>query len=311
MKNGRLLPCVTGLAVAIILPAAASAEEEGGWSLEGSTLDLGLGYQFDDAFFFGRYSGRTDKGPYVIADADIVARSNDRQRLDIQAYDLGLDSRYIDVDYTGSSGYRLFLEYDQIPNNLFDDAQTPFVEAAPNRLVLPERPVEPPGGGNGQGPGDGTGDGDGPGGGQGPGDGTGGGGGPVTPRPNASAAVHSNRRRRDSSTGPDPTRRSDSGIRSAGTPLRRSSIAGSEDSSRGRTTAPPDSRCDVTLGWLCREATMITRPGSTPARNLSASGSSMPMQTGPVVASMATRSASRRVRREVLAGASTTAVTET
>ena len=178
MKNGRLLPCVTGLAVAIILPAAASADEEAGWSLDGSTFDLGLGYQFDDAFFFGRYSGRTDKGPYVIADADIVARSNDRQRLDIQAYDLGLDSRYIDVDYTGSSGYRLFLEYDQIPNNLFDDAQTPFVEAAPNRLVLPERPVEPPGGGNGQGPGDGTGDGDGPGGGQGPGDGTGGGGGP-------------------------------------------------------------------------------------------------------------------------------------
>ena len=178
MKNGRLLPCITGLAVAISLPAAASADEEWGWSLEGSTLDLGLGYQFDDAFFFGRYSGRTDKGPYVIADADIVARGDDRQRLDIRAYDLGLDSRYVGVDYTGSSGYRLFLEYDQIPNNLFDDAQTPFLEAAPNRLVLPQSPVEPPDGGNGQGPGDGTGDGDGPGDGQGPGDGTGDGDGP-------------------------------------------------------------------------------------------------------------------------------------
>ena len=119
--------------------APATAEE---WDFSGSTAELGLGYVEDDAFRFGRDTGLTDEGAFVIGNLDVEGWDSTDHRLKLQADDLGLDSRFLRLDYGRAADYRLFLEYDGIPHNLFDTAQTPFISGDGADLELPSDWVE-------------------------------------------------------------------------------------------------------------------------------------------------------------------------
>jgi MtrB/PioB family decaheme-associated outer membrane protein len=126
---------VSGLLVfSAALSGGAVAEE---WDFSGSTAELGLGYLDEDAFRFGRFTGLTDKGVYVIGNADVEGWTDEGRLLRFDAADIGLSSRYLRLDYGEIANYRLFLEYDGIPNNLFDTAQTPFVGSGGDILALP------------------------------------------------------------------------------------------------------------------------------------------------------------------------------
>ena len=122
------------LVLAVAVPAAAAADE---WDFSASTAELGVGYVEDDAFRFGRYTGLTDEGPFVIAGADAEGWTDAGRRLQLEAENLGLDSRYLRLDYGQVGRYNLYLEYDQIPNNLFDTAETPFDRSDRDDLALP------------------------------------------------------------------------------------------------------------------------------------------------------------------------------
>lgn len=127
---------VSGLLVlaAAVSTSALAAEE---WDFSGSAAELGVGYVEDDAFRFGRYTGLDDDGAFVIGGANAAGWTDSGRRLEVEATNLGLDSRYLRLDYGKVGQYDLYLEYDQIPNNLFDTAQTPFDRSDRDDLTLP------------------------------------------------------------------------------------------------------------------------------------------------------------------------------
>ena len=126
---------ISGLLVLATAVSAAVAADE--WDFTGSTAELGVGYVEDDSFRFGRYTGLTEKGPFLIGNADAEGWTDAGRRLQLEATNVGLDSRYLRLDYGQVGQYNLYLEYDQIPNNLFDTARTPFNRSDRNDLTLP------------------------------------------------------------------------------------------------------------------------------------------------------------------------------
>ncbi|MDN5934921.1 MAG: MtrB/PioB family outer membrane beta-barrel protein, partial [Nitrosospira sp.] len=59
-----------------------------------STVDLGVGYLFNDGARFGQYSGMRDAGPYGLINADILNRSDATGTwFKLRGRNLGLDNR--------------------------------------------------------------------------------------------------------------------------------------------------------------------------------------------------------------------------
>ena len=149
MKNRSLL---LSLAVASCLTAAGAAAEDpaapdtSAWKCskcefqgEGyqSDVELGGGYLDDSSAKFGDYTGLTDKGGYVVADAEGEYTSESGYGLAYQMTDLGLDSRAIDVEGGKQGAYEFGLFYDRVPVSIWDTTETPFEHVGSRSLVLP------------------------------------------------------------------------------------------------------------------------------------------------------------------------------
>ena len=100
-------------------------------------VDAGVGYLSDDSFKFGEYTGLTDKGAYLIGDAQYRYRGKDARYLDLDARNLGLDSRSIEVEGGKQGKYELSLEYYELPHFISDSAVTPFLGSGGDVLSLP------------------------------------------------------------------------------------------------------------------------------------------------------------------------------
>ena len=91
---------------------------------------FGVYYLDGDAYRYGKYSGMTDKGFYLMADFLLDRRpdpsSDDTVRWNLQGWRLGLDSRRLKFDYREQGTQRFSFDYREIPNNRFDDGQTPY-----------------------------------------------------------------------------------------------------------------------------------------------------------------------------------------
>lgn len=107
-------------------------EPEEGYSGE---VELGLGYLSDDSFKFGEYTGLTDKGGYLIGNAQVRYQGEDGYYADLAVRELGLDSRSLRAENGRQGKYKLFLTYDEIPHFLSDSARTPF--RGGSNLTLP------------------------------------------------------------------------------------------------------------------------------------------------------------------------------
>jgi MtrB/PioB family decaheme-associated outer membrane protein len=108
-------------------PASAAAESEEQKAIEPEGyVEAGIGYQTDDAPWFGRYSGLTDRGGFFIGDLDLSFRPEPGAEARVTGHRLGLDSRSLQLDYGRQGRYGLSLWYDQLPNFMSDTAVTPY-----------------------------------------------------------------------------------------------------------------------------------------------------------------------------------------
>jgi len=168
-SNNRVLklrPLYLATVAALLLPGAALAQfaleepakpavdpdkvaELTQWSNE---IEGGLMYVSDPSFKFGEYSGLTDDGIYGILNFSIHKHnpydSGNANYLDLTGRNLGLDSREFHFEMGEQGNYKLFLDYNQIPKNRSDSAQTIFQGVGSSYLTLPGGWALSGGGGN-------------------------------------------------------------------------------------------------------------------------------------------------------------------
>jgi MtrB/PioB family decaheme-associated outer membrane protein len=101
-------------------------------------LELGVGAVSDDAFKFGEYNGLNEEGAYLIGNARVIYRGQEDARYyDLNAHDLGLDTRSLSLEGGRQGHYDVFLNYDELPHFISGSAQTPFRGMGNASLGLP------------------------------------------------------------------------------------------------------------------------------------------------------------------------------
>ena len=117
-----------------------------------SEVTVGLYYLDHDSYRYGKYSGLTDEGFYVLADFRVEKRplwnSGDTKRWSVQGWRLGLDSRRLVYEYNDPVRQTFKADYREIPNNRFSDGQTPYLGAGSNTQTLSDSWVVAPGSNN-------------------------------------------------------------------------------------------------------------------------------------------------------------------
>ena len=101
-------------------------------------VEGGIGYQSEDSYRFGRYSGLKDDGVFGNADGYLMHREEDGRYYEIRGRNLGLQSRDIQVEGGDQGKYKLLLEYDQLPSFNDDTTESPYRGRNGNRLSLPQ-----------------------------------------------------------------------------------------------------------------------------------------------------------------------------
>lgn len=127
---------------AMLLPATAWAQDDDDFLLDEETVtepvpvfdswvEVGAGWTSDSSFKFGEFSGLEDKGGHIIGDFRIVMRApwdgDSTEYWLLTGSSLGLESRALHLEFGHQGSFKLFLDYDQIPKFLLDDASTPFI----------------------------------------------------------------------------------------------------------------------------------------------------------------------------------------
>ncbi|TJY58928.1 MtrB/PioB family decaheme-associated outer membrane protein [Sinimarinibacterium sp. CAU 1509] len=118
-----------------LVPPCKQCPFEQGFS---GQLDLGLGYLFDDAYHFGDYTGLSDQGLFLLGGASIGWREADGTGYwDLEARDLGLDARAVELRGGQQGLFGIRLSYDSVPRRINDTASTPFLGVGSDTLSLP------------------------------------------------------------------------------------------------------------------------------------------------------------------------------
>jgi MtrB/PioB family decaheme-associated outer membrane protein len=147
-RGARLaaLPPVVAAAAALLLGGAARADDDEQRYTEltkfANTIELGLMWNSADSFQFGNYTGLDKKGFYFLGNIDVMLRGlsdgDDTSYLRMQGLNLGLDSRYGNVELGRQGRFGIFVEYDQLPVFDSETAKTIFLrDGSPRNLVLP------------------------------------------------------------------------------------------------------------------------------------------------------------------------------
>ena len=150
--NARKLLILSAASLIPIVPATVLAQGDA-FTLEAAPekepevvyvneIELGAGYTNIDSFKFGEYTGIEDDGVFPIANILLMRRpawdSDETPRYWLlEGNNLGIESRSVYGEYGVQGNYELFIEYDQIPHNQFDDGKTPYFGAGSTNLTLP------------------------------------------------------------------------------------------------------------------------------------------------------------------------------
>jgi len=106
-----------------------------------SEVEVGAGYNTEDSFKLGEYTGLTDEGVFAVGNVDVLQRApfdgESTQYWEVTGTDLGLDSRSVHLGYGHQGTFDVFFDYDQIPHNQIDDGRTPYRGAGDSVLTLP------------------------------------------------------------------------------------------------------------------------------------------------------------------------------
>lgn len=146
MKNSiTLLPLIILSAQAAVVAADNTAVDTSQWACKfcafeegfSGTVDLGLGNVSEDSFKFGEYNGLHEKGVFLLGDAALRARGEDANYWNVDASNLGLDTRSLGVEGGKQGTYKLIFKYDELPHYISDSAVTPFLGSGTDTLTLP------------------------------------------------------------------------------------------------------------------------------------------------------------------------------
>jgi MtrB/PioB family decaheme-associated outer membrane protein len=144
-RNGRTLALVAVIAWTHAAADTPPPAEAAPWVCAACAFEYGwhgtgyLGFTgiAEGNYRFGEYSGYYDKGIYLEAGGSASFRNKDGYFLDASAGNLGLDSRWVDLKGGHQGQFELYAQFRQIPQFLFDTAQTPFIGAGGTNQTLP------------------------------------------------------------------------------------------------------------------------------------------------------------------------------
>lgn len=100
-------------------------------------LELGAGTVSADSFKFGEYTGLNQQGPYLIGNASLRSRGEGASFWNLDARNLGLDSRSLDVEGGKQGAYGITLNYGELPHYISDSARSPYLGIGTDMLTLP------------------------------------------------------------------------------------------------------------------------------------------------------------------------------
>ena len=149
MKTSNKL-FLLGMLSALSVPAVAEGAGSAGvdtsqWKCEsckfetgvGGTLEVGAGSVSENSAEFGQYNGLHEKGGFFIGGAAVRSRGADGSYWNLDASNLGLDTRSVDAEGGKQGSYKLRLKYDETPHRIWDGALTPFAGSGGASLTLP------------------------------------------------------------------------------------------------------------------------------------------------------------------------------
>jgi MtrB/PioB family decaheme-associated outer membrane protein len=91
----------------------------------------------EDSARFGDYTGLDEEGAYVNAEADLVYRAGGGYAVAVEARNLGLDSRSIDLSAGRQGTWVVDLTWDELPRRLDDSVRTVYSGLGSDTLSLP------------------------------------------------------------------------------------------------------------------------------------------------------------------------------
>ncbi len=100
-------------------------------------VDASVLHVSEDSARFGDYTGLDEKGVYGNADADIMYRAGGGYAVSLNARDVGLDSRSIDLQAGRQGSWVVDLTWDEIPRRLDDSGRTVYSGLGSDTLTLP------------------------------------------------------------------------------------------------------------------------------------------------------------------------------
>lgn len=129
----RAVLAVSIAAIGLAATPLARADESGG------EVELGLGNVSSSSAKFGKFTGLNESGAYGIVNLWMLRRGqgNDATYFEIDARNLGLESRSLSIRGGQQGNYGLRLEYFEIPKFESDSYQTPYLGAGSTRLTQP------------------------------------------------------------------------------------------------------------------------------------------------------------------------------
>jgi len=129
--------CLAAVETEIKPESESGHESEAGFEPLGNSIELGVGVLSEDAFRFGRYSGITDQGGYIVGDINARDFLEDGSYWRARATNLGLDSRYLRLEGGILGQQKFFFEVDMLPNNESNSTSTPYLGDGSGVLTLP------------------------------------------------------------------------------------------------------------------------------------------------------------------------------
>lgn len=100
-------------------------------------VEVGAGGVSDDSQKFGDYTGLEDQGGFLALGGELRYRGEDGTYVNLEAADLGLDVRSVEVEGGRDGLFGVRVGYDEIPHWLTEGAATPFIGVGGGNLTLP------------------------------------------------------------------------------------------------------------------------------------------------------------------------------
>jgi MtrB/PioB family decaheme-associated outer membrane protein len=144
-NRSATLPILAAAISALLAPAGRAAPPDTSeWKCErcpfasGHRAEVtgGSTYVSDDAATVGDATGYDEKGTYANVNGSGLYASGSH-RLDWQAEDLGLDSRFVEIEGARPGSFDYRLAYRQLPRHEFQTTSTIFARTSDNLLALP------------------------------------------------------------------------------------------------------------------------------------------------------------------------------